>query len=192
MKNFLLPICLFLSTVVFAQDPINYLQNEIILQFRSPPGIDFSNVKQNDQFNHRSLDALNKRLDMASFDLIGNVKERKTFLIRFRSDQDITTLINLYNTLDLFEYVEPNFIGSGAGQKGSLELFPDDPHFSRQYGLYNDGSFTLSPAKFDADIDMELAWDISQGDESIIVAVLDSGLKLDHPEFEGRIWENLG
>ena len=42
----------------------------------------------------------------------------------------------------------------------------------------------------DADIDMELAWDIEQGSSSITIAVLDSGLKLNHPEFNGRVWEN--
>ncbi|MDB4171117.1 S8 family peptidase [Polaribacter sp.] len=56
--------------------------------------------------------------------------------------------------------------------------------------MYNDGNFLLSPATNDADIDMELGWDIEQGEQSIIVAVLDSGIKLDHPEFSGRLWTN--
>ena len=71
-----------------------------------------------------------------------------------------------------------------------LETVPDDTYFSRQYGLYNNGTFSLSPATNDADIDMELGWDIEQGDQSIIVAVLDSGVNLNHPEFSGRIWGN--
>ena len=37
---------------------------------------------------------------------------------------------------------------------------------------------------------MELGWDIEQGDQSIIVAILDYGIKLDHPEFSGRLWTN--
>jgi subtilisin family serine protease len=37
---------------------------------------------------------------------------------------------------------------------------------------------------------MEGAWDIEQGDTSIVVAIIDSGLKLNHPEFAGRIWRN--
>ena len=35
-----------------------------------------------------------------------------------------------------------------------------------------------------------MAWDITRGDPNLIVAVLDSGVKLDHPEFSGRIWNN--
>ena len=54
-----------------------------------------------------------------------------------------------------------------------LETIPDNTYFSRQYGLYNNGVFSLSPATNDEDIDMELGWDIEQGDQSIIIAILD-------------------
>jgi hypothetical protein len=34
------------------------------------------------------------------------------------------------------------------------------------------------------------AWTISTGSSHIVVSTLDSGLKLDHPEFTGRLWVN--
>jgi subtilisin family serine protease len=34
------------------------------------------------------------------------------------------------------------------------------------------------------------AWDLTTGDDEIVVAVLDSGLDLGHEEFAGRLWEN--
>lgn len=37
---------------------------------------------------------------------------------------------------------------------------------------------------------MENAWSIEQGDSNIVVTIIDSGTKLDHPEFTGRIWTN--
>ena len=37
---------------------------------------------------------------------------------------------------------------------------------------------------------MDLAWNIETGSSEIVVAVLDSGIKLDHPEFLGRVWNN--
>ncbi len=39
----------------------------------------------------------------------------------------------------------------------------------------------------DADIDAVEGWQITRGDGSIIVAVLDSGIASSHPEFQGRI-----
>ena len=81
-------------------------------------------------------------------------------------------------------------LGQLKSSKIELQSIPNDTYFSRQYGLYNDGTFSLSSATNDADIDMDLGWDIEQGDQSIIVAVLDSGIKLDHPEFSGRLWTN--
>jgi len=48
----------------------------------------------------------------------------------------------------------------------------------------------LSPSKAGADIDMENGWSLEQGDSTIIVGIIDTGDKLDHPEFAGRIWKN--
>jgi subtilisin family serine protease len=74
---------------------------------------------------------------------------------------------------------------------GVRQTTPNDAFFSsRQWSHSNDGTFTLSPATVDADIDTDLAWDITQGDSNTIVAILDTGLRLRHPEFTGRIWQN--
>ena len=48
----------------------------------------------------------------------------------------------------------------------------------------------LYTPKEDADIDMPEAWEIEKGDSSVIIAILDSGCKMDHPELAGRIWRN--
>ncbi len=67
---------------------------------------------------------------------------------------------------------------------------PNDTHYNDQWALKNNGSFNLSTAKAGADIEMEPAWNIEQGDTSIIVAIIDTGCKLDHPDLGGRIWIN--
>jgi len=36
------------------------------------------------------------------------------------------------------------------------------------------------------------AWDVSKGNSDVIVAILDSGAKLDHPDLNDRIWVNSG
>ncbi|MBI2569153.1 MAG: S8 family serine peptidase [Candidatus Schekmanbacteria bacterium] len=60
---------------------------------------------------------------------------------------------------------------------------PNDPSFVTQWGLSNDGS----AGSLDVDVDGPEAWSSSVGDPDIIIAILDSGLDLDDPEFAGRL-----
>ena len=53
---------------------------------------------------------------------------------------------------------------------------PNDPDYSDPWLVYG-------PRRIHADA----AWDVTRGDPAIIIAVLDSGLDLTHPEFAGRI-----
>tara|TARA_B110000240_G_scaffold183510_1_gene217289 strand:+ start:72 stop:1718 length:1647 start_codon:yes stop_codon:yes gene_type:complete len=183
-------IYILLSNITFSQESINYSRNQLIIKFKTESNINFKNCLVKQKFNHKELDSLNKELKVQSIKLTGNKKKGDTYILKFKTDQDINQLIKLYQNSNLFEYVEPNYIGTGGGQQGLLKTIPTDTYFSRQYGLYNDGTFTLSTAVNDADIDMDLGWDIEQGDKSIIVAVLDAGAKLDHPEFSGRLLGN--
>lgn len=41
-----------------------------------------------------------------------------------------------------------------------------------------------------ADVQCEEAWKLSTGDPSIIVAVLDEGVCLTHPDLQANIWTN--
>lgn len=41
-------------------------------------------------------------------------------------------------------------------------------------------------------MNMAAAWDLARGHESIVVAIIDSGLTLDHPDLAGAIWQNPG
>ena len=168
-----------------AEETNGYVQNELIVKFSSINNSFL--VKKGD---YSIFDSLNKVFDATSITLTGNRKLNNTYLIRYSKNQNLDLLVDTYMQTGLFDYAEPNYIGKGGGESSKLETFPNDPLFSRQYGLYNDGSFSLMPALEDADTDMELAWDIEKGDSSIIVAVLDGGIRFSHPEFNGRIWKN--
>lgn len=183
-------ICIFLSDISLSQNSENYSRNQLIIKFKPESNVKFKNCSVNQKFNNKELDALNKETKVQSIKLTGNKKNRDTYILKFKTEQDIKHLIKLYQNTGLFEYVEPNFIGTGGGKQGVLQTIPNETLFSRQWGLYNDGTFSLSPAINDADIDMDLAWDIEQGSPSIVIAVLDAGLKLDHPDISGRVWVN--
>jgi subtilisin family serine protease len=103
------------------------------------------------------------------------------------------------------EYVEPDAVvritsvqANAAGQSqrgtGRVPLVPNDPKFSLQWSLQNTGqTLTLDDGRISvtgtpgADINALAAWDISAGSSNIVLAVLDSGIALNHPEFAGRI-----
>src|SRR5262249_35617231 len=66
---------------------------------------------------------------------------------------------------------------------------PNDPLLSRDYGLVNTGQTGGTP---DADIDADEAWGISTGSNSIVVAVIDSGVDYTHPDLAANMWHNPG
>jgi subtilisin family serine protease len=92
---------------------------------------------------------------------------------------------------------------------------PNDPFINGQYHHYNTGQVipdplfdpngTLlfstggGPGLVDADVDTAEAWTIVRGDpnfgdptKQIIVAVLDSGIDLNHPDLASHVWKNPG
>lgn len=119
----------------------------------------------------------------------GRHNKQRIYIIRFQQGTDLRPIIDAYYKTGEIEYAEPDHKGAGGGEESQV---PDDQYYSRQWGLKNDGTFSLSSSVAGADIDMENAWSIETGDPDITVAIIDSGLKLDHPEFSGRLWTNAG
>jgi len=73
-----------------------------------------------------------------------------------------------------------------------VAVTPDDPYFlTHQYSLHNTGTQPpWDPGTAGGDIDIEPAWDITDGDTSVVIAIIDTGIDFAHPEFTDRIWLN--
>jgi subtilisin family serine protease len=71
----------------------------------------------------------------------------------------------------------------------SGKRLPNDPELGLQQGLENRGQLN---GTWDADIDASDAWDVSTGDRRNVVAVVDSGVDLTHPDLFMNIWINQG
>ncbi len=71
---------------------------------------------------------------------------------------------------------------------------PDDPIFPQQWNWLNTGA---NQGIADADIDADEAWDITTGGltvqgDTIVIAVLDEGIDLDHIDLKENLWKNHG
>ena len=112
---------------------------------------------------------------------------------------NIEDIVKEFNKDNYVEFSEPDFIGMSAGVKESMRNFvneninPNDEMFYKQWYLSNFGSVDPASggsAKVGADIKIINTWDIESGNEEVIVAILDSGIRDEHPDLKDRIWIN--
>ena len=75
------------------------------------------------------------------------------------------------------EYAHPNYIYH-------LCEIPNDPYFGLQWGLHNTGQ---TGGISNSDIDAPEAWERENGDASIIIAILDTGVDLNHPDLKNKL-----
>lgn len=96
----------------------------------------------------------------------------------------------------LVEYAEPNYVvhtvaayegldrsdqpsGAGIGASTTCSpVIPDDPRFPDQWNLNR--------------IQAPAAWCITTGSEEVVIAIVNTGVDLDHPELGAKIWTNPG
>jgi subtilisin family serine protease len=84
-------------------------------------------------------------------------------------------------------YAEPD------APRRAFAVVPNDRFFRQQWGLNNTGqSVGGTTGTVDADIDAPEAWQLTTGSAAVTVAVIDSGVELDHPDLAAGIWRNPG
>ncbi|HEV8483652.1 MAG TPA: S8 family peptidase [Blastocatellia bacterium] len=106
------------------------------------------------------------------------------YLVRFDKRRSVEETIGSLAADPRIEFAEPNFICSPA------DTVPNDPFFEFMWGLNNFGpDFVGKPG---ADVGVLKAWDITTGNRDIVVAVLDTGVDLSHPDLEANAWTNPG
>lgn len=187
-KLILFTILLVISGSMYAQQPIPAQTDQVIIKFRSDFVLnDLSKSKL--QTGSVEVDRIITFYGVQSVRKLNTGKNSgyQAVVLKFNTGVDIEKILDELNNKNAVEYAEPDFIGKSSGVRG---IGPNDQYYNRQWGLKNDGSFTALPAKAGADIDMEEGWSIEQGDTSIVVGIIDTGCKLDHPELQNRIWKN--
>lgn len=92
-------------------------------------------------------------------------------------------LSRLNSTESPVAYAEPDYIVR------SFATFPDDTRFEEQYHLHNTAQ---SGGTTDADIDAPEAWEKRSSALGIILAIIDTGLRLSHRDLKANLWVNPG
>jgi subtilisin family serine protease len=66
----------------------------------------------------------------------------------------------------------------------------NDPHYGLQWHLVNNGDLGETKFVAGADVNVEKAWELCTGDPSVIVAILDEGIDISHPDLKENLWVN--
>lgn len=102
------------------------------------------------------------------------------WLYEFDDDVDVRDAIELFESSDRVLYAEPDYLYSAAVQ--------NDPRFAEQWALENVGQ---TGGVTDADINATSMWAIEDGDSSVVIGVIDTGVDYNHPDLTPNLWQNL-
>ena len=104
------------------------------------------------------------------------------YVLSLPPDLSVNDALRWYRRQDVVDQAEPNYLIP-------LQTIPNDPGFSWQWALHNTGQ---TGGTDDADIDAAESWDIEQGQEEVVIAIIDTGVDYTHEDIAVNIWQNQG
>jgi len=104
-----------------------------------------------------------------------------TYILRTtkRSGSSALEMANFYDNLPQVVYAEPDFLVQ-------VKPVTNDTYYSAQWFLNNPGGYPYY-GTVDADIDAPEAWAITTGNVGIVVAIIDDGLQIAHPDLNDHV-----
>jgi thermitase len=129
------------------------------------------------------LAALNRQNDATTEE---DLPSSDVNLVDLPRDLGVGEAVRVYEASPAVEYAEPNFVVFPS-------VTPNDANFNRLWGLNNTGqSIGGQAGTADADVDAPEAWNTGTGTPGTVVAVIDEGVDVSHPDLRNNIWRNPG
>jgi len=138
-------------------------------------------VKFNPSLSQQKIESMISTYNSKELEKIPRID---VYEIQIPEDVEVMEMVSLMNQDPDIEYAEPNYIFHMA-------VTPNDTLFRYQYALYNEGQDIGVPGSPQglprADIRATEAWEETKGEEEIIIAVIDTGVDMFHPDLFGKI-----
>lgn len=164
-----------LSTV--EAQKLDHVQGEVLVEVR------------NDQGMNSLIQDLSKDAVMRSSALqVRQIMTEPMNLWVLKTNPNLVNEIHLLNTV----LKNKNALLAQQNHISQLRNTPNDPNFDNQWQYINTGQ---SGGVVGADMDMDLAWDVTTGGltldgDSIVVCVIDDGIRENHPDLGNNLWVN--
>jgi thermitase len=118
-------------------------------------------------------------------ELIRKIRGLEVYQIKIPAHTSVEEMVYALNRNPDVEYAEPNY-------RTRLAVTPNDSLFDYQYYLHNSGQEIGPPGsprgKSEADIKATAAWEETKGSSDVLIAIVDTGVDLLHPDLKNKIY----
>lgn len=118
-----------------------------------------------------SSDVNDKPIQEANSILVKYKNNKNVVKVILQKQEKIDQVIKRYSKDVRVEYVEPNFTYQAS-------LVPNDTHYTNQWYLRR--------------IKAPEAWSFKSSSPAVVIAIIDSGVQIQHPDIQPNLWSNAG
>ena len=137
-------------------------------------------VQFNEYFSEDNISILNS---IHNVEIVKEIEGlNNTYILKMikKDIKGIIEIANEYYEMDCTKFAHPDFVQT----INATEIYPNDPQFDNQWGLHNTGQ---TGGSTDADIDAVEGWEFITGSNETIIAVLDTGVDINHEDLQGNL-----
>lgn len=172
----------------------DYVPNQVIIKFKdNSTGEDFITNSRISPQSRQSILQLKSRITQTGLELEPLHKNRPNLALIKGEDSDV--LIERYRNDPDVDYVKRDYLKQLFAINIKRKI-PNDPHYNLQWSIANTGQFvsgSFDPQQIGKDIEFNDAWVLSRKpdpEDTIYIAIIDSGFDKNHPDLINQIWTN--